>query len=104
MAIKELEVGAERAGRRAKTKGISLSPDQLADVNAFEELTGLGLSEIYRRQLAPKLRAAVSMLEDAIDSGMELNRSSLNTEWIVGMNREELKALYSSPSELVLGD
>jgi hypothetical protein len=106
MTVQEFRrgTGAERAGRTAKTKGVSLSPDQLADINAFEELTGLGLSEIFRRQLAPKLHAAVSLLESAKDSGMELDRSRLRTEWVVGMSREELKTLYSSPSELVLGD
>lgn len=106
MAMREFRtgIGTERAGRTAKTRGISLSPDQLVDVNAFEELTGLGLSEIFRRQLAPKLHAAVSLLESAKDSGMELDRSRLRTEWVVGMSREELKNLYSIPSELVLGD
>ncbi len=106
MTMQEFRTGTktERTGRTAKTKGISLSPDQLADVNAFEELTGLGLSEIYRRQLAPKLHTAVTLLKSAKDSGMELDRSRLQTEWIVDMSREELKTLYSSPSELVLGD
>jgi len=77
MTMEEFKMGikTQRIGRMAKTKSISLSPDQLVDVMAFEELTG-----------------------------MELDRSRLHTEWVVGMSREELKTLYSGPSELILGD
>ncbi len=45
MTMEEFKMGikTQRIGRMAKTKSISLSPDQLADVMAFEELTGMEL-------------------------------------------------------------
>ena len=102
MTTEEFKMGikTQRTGRTAKSKSISLSPDQRADVAAFEELTGMGLSEIFRRQVVPKLHAAVGLLQNAKDSGMELDRFRLHTEWVVGMSRKELKTLYSGRSRI----
>ena len=91
-------------GRTARTKGVSMLPDELADARAFEALTGMGLSEVFHRQLAPQLRAAVEILRDAKESGMELDRARLRDEWAPNMSKSAIASLYSRSSELVLGD
>jgi hypothetical protein len=93
----------ENKGRIARTKGLSMLPSELADVQALEELTGMGLSEIFHRQFAPQLHAAVMVLRDAKKSGLELDRARLRFEWVLSMSPIQIRAIYTRTSELVLG-
>ena len=93
-----------RAGRVARTKGVSLLPAEYDDAVAVEEMTGVGFSEIYRRCFAPQLAAAAVLLREARDSGVELDRAALRDTWDVRMTAAELASVYSAESELVLGD
>jgi NOL1/NOP2/fmu family ribosome biogenesis protein len=93
----------ETKGRIARTKGLSMLPSELEEAQELEELTGMGLSEIFHRQFAPQLHAAVLVLRDAKESGMELNRARLRTEWVLGMSPIQIRDIYTRTSELVLG-
>lgn len=99
-----MAVQAGAKGRTARTKGISMLPNEFDDARAFEELTGIGLSEVFHRQLAPQLHAAVQVLRDAKEAGMELNRARLRDEWTLDMNHAQIHAVYERVSELVLGE
>jgi hypothetical protein len=91
-------------GRVARTKGVSMLPDELEDAATVERLTGVGFSEVYRRHFAPQMRAAAELLRQAQDSGMELDRARLRDAWAVRMSEAELAAVYGAESELRLGD
>jgi hypothetical protein len=69
-------------GRRAKTRGVSLSPREAALVDEFQSLTGQGLTEQVRQSLLPKLSAAVALLKDMRDAEMEIG-SPLVAEQVV---------------------
>ena len=91
-------------GRVARTKGVSLLPAEYEDASTVEELTGVGFSEVYRRYFAPQMRAAADLLRGAQDAGMELDRGVLRDTWDVHMTSDELASVYTSESELLLGD
>lgn len=93
-----------KRGRVARTKGVSMLPEELEAVSAVEELTGLGFSELYHRHFAPQVQAAVEMLHEVQDAGVELNRATLRDTWVIHMSQEELAAVYSAGSSFVLGD
>ena len=93
-----------RKGRTARTKGVSLLPSEYADVATVEELTGVGFSEVYRRYFATQMKAAADLLRTAHTAGIALNRQNLRDTWDVHMSREDLISLYTSESELSLGD
>lgn len=91
-------------GRVARTKGISLLPDEYGDAATVEEITGVGFSEIYRRCFAPQMRAAAAVLLEAREAGVELNRAALRDVWDVSITGDQLKSLYTAQSELRIGD
>ncbi|MCZ3385767.1 MAG: hypothetical protein LH630_02065 [Actinomycetia bacterium] len=91
-------------GRTARTKGVSMQPDELADVVTVEKLTGVGLSELYHRHFAPQLKAAADLLRDADEAGVELNRAVLRERWDLNMAPRDLTVLYTAESELALGE
>lgn len=91
-------------GRVARTKGVSLLPQEYADAATVEDLTGLGFSEVYRRFFAPQMRAAAELLRAAEESGMALDRRLLFDHWSPGMSAQELATIYTTPSQLVRGD
>lgn len=91
-------------GRTARTKGVSMQPDELADVVTVEELTGVGLSELYHRHFAPQLKAAAELLRDADEAGIELNRAVLRERWDLQMAPRDLSVLYTAESELTAGE
>jgi hypothetical protein len=91
-------------GRVARTKGVSLFPEEFDDASTIEELTGVGFSEVYRRFFAPQMKAAAEMLRDAQEAGLELDRVTLRDVWHVRMSPAELASVYSANSSLVLGD
>lgn len=90
-------------GRRAQTKGVSMTPDELHDAKEFEELTGVGFSELYHRHLAPQVHAALALLRDARAAGMELDRARLRDRWDLQADPAQLTALYAEESGLELG-
>jgi len=91
-------------GRRAQTKGVSMHPHELEDVRAIEELTGVGFSELYHRHLAPQVHAALQVLNEAREAGMELDRARLRIEWDLAASPTDLESLYAEGSELTLGE
>lgn len=91
-------------GRVARTKGVSLLPQEYEDAATVEKLTGVGFSEVYRRHFAPQMKAAADLLREAQEAGMQLNRGVLRDTWDVHMTRDELASVYTSQSELLLGD
>jgi hypothetical protein len=91
-------------GRTAKTKGVSLRPDELADVRVIEEATGMGLTEVYRRHLAPQIHAAAQLLGELRDAGMELDRARLRTEYDITITPAQLTEIYSAESTVAFGD
>lgn len=93
-----------RTGRTAKTKGVSMHPDELRDASTVEELTGIGFSEVYHRHFAPQMRVAAELLRQARADGVELDRDKVADLWTIHMSAQELKALYTQPSSLVLGE
>ncbi|MEI6622194.1 MAG: hypothetical protein WCP28_09835 [Actinomycetes bacterium] len=94
----------DAGGRKARTKGVSLLPEELADVQTVENLSGVGLSEVYHRHFGPQMRAAAQLLLEAQAAGMELNRSLFTTVWATTISPASLQKLYAAESELVLGD
>lgn len=92
------------SGRVARTKGISLLPDEYGDAATVEEITGVGFSEIYRRCFAPQMKAAAALLIEMREAGVELDRASLREVWDVGITDDELRSLYTAQSELKVGD
>lgn len=90
-------------GRVARTKGVSLLPDEFDDAATIEELTGIGFSEVYRRFFAPHMRAAADLLRAAQDAGMALDRRSLTDVWQVHMSADELTAVFTAESQVELG-
>lgn len=91
-------------GRTARTKGVSLLPQEYKDAGTVESLTGMGLSEVYRRVFAPQMHAAAQMLHEVQEAGVELNRAVLRDVWDIHMTADELTAVYSTESGVVLGD
>lgn len=89
-------------GRIARTKGVSMLPDELDDAATVERLTGVGFSEVYRRHFAPQMRAAAELLRQAQEAGVELDRTRLRDAWAVRMSETELAAVYAAESELRL--
>lgn len=97
--------GHERAtGRTARTKGVSMQPDELADVVAVEELTGVGFSEVYRRYFAPQMKAAADLLRETQAAGVEINRSRIRDVWYPQIGADEMRSVYAASSELMLGE
>jgi|GEM_PF-1294893 len=95
---------ARATGRTARTKGVSMLPAELDDVSTVEELTGVGFSEVYHRHFAPQMKSAAELLREASESGMELNRGLLRDVWHVDLTHDQLRAIYSAQSEVLLGD
>ena len=94
-----------RQSRRvARTKGVSLLPAEFDDLSTVEEMTGVGLTEAYRRFLAPQMRAAADVLREAREAGMEMNRAVLRVSWDTAMSPEELSDVFRASSVLRRGD
>lgn len=74
------------------------------DAPTIEELTGVGFSPLADRHLGPRLHAAVQLLLDARDAGLQLDRPRLRTYWELTTAPSELSALYGEESTLSLGD
>jgi len=89
------------AGRQARTRGVSLHPDEQALVERFEELTGLGFTEQVRQLMLAKLPAAVWALEEMATAGMEPGRRPLVDEIVYVEDAQERRARYEDSYEPV---
>ena len=84
---------SKREGRQAQTKGVSLSRDELALVQRYEELTGLGFTDQVRHTLLAKLPASIAIVEDMLASGMTV--TALPTEYVIyAETADERRKLY----------
>ena len=104
MALPARPEAGKTTGRVARTKGVSMLPEEFEDASTVEELTGVGFSEVYRRFFAPQMKAAAEILRETQEAGVTLDRASLRDVWHLRMTREELAAIYTAESTLVLGD
>lgn len=91
-------------GRTARTKGVSMLPEELEDARTLEALAGIGFSELYHHHLAPQVRVAASLLTEMKSAGVEINRARLRDEWQLSISPEALRELYVAESELILGE
>lgn len=66
----EAGMSAKTQGRQARTKGVSLSREELQLVERYEELTGLGFTEQVRQTFLSTLPASVAIVEDMVAAGM----------------------------------
>jgi hypothetical protein len=90
---------AETGGRQARTRGVSLSPDEQMLIERFRELSGMGLSDQVRQTLVPKLPAAIQMLEDMRSAGMTPGESPLAEQVLYVESDEERRALREDSYE-----
>lgn len=85
-------------GRQARTKGVSVSPEEADLVTEFESLTGLGFTDQVRQSLFSKLPAAVALIRDMKAAGMETK--CLPIEQVVyAETAEERQRLYEDTFE-----
>lgn len=81
-----------KSGRQARTRGVSLGPDEQALIERFRELSGMGLSDQVRQTLMPKLPAAIQLLEDMRAAGMTPGESPLVEQVVFAESDEERRA------------
>jgi len=87
-------------GRQARTKGVSLSPEELQLVQRYEELTGLGFTDQVRHTLLSKLPASIAIVEDMLEAGMTIG--ALPTEYVLFTeSTQERQRLYTDTFEPV---
>lgn len=87
-------------GRQARTKGVSLSPEELRLVERYEELTGLGFTDQVRRTLLARLPASIAVVEDMLEAGMTIG--PLPTDYVLySETAEEREKLYRHTFEPV---
>lgn len=84
----------DRPGRQARTRGVSLNPDEQALVDEFQELTGLGFTEQVRQGVIARLPAANQLLRDMRAAGMSPSESPLAQQVVHEESEAERKALY----------
>jgi hypothetical protein len=96
----EATVSKKDEGRQARTKGVSLSPEELQLVQRYEELTGLGFTDQVRHTLLSKLPASIAIVEDMVEAGMTIG--PLPTEYVIyAETAEERQKLYQHTFEPV---
>ena len=86
-------------GRQARTRGVSLRPEEHALIERFEELTGLGFTEQVRELMLAKLPAAVWALEEMVKAGIEPGRRPLVDEILYVEDPQERRARYEDSYE-----
>ena len=92
---------AEPGGRQARTRGVSLSPEEQALIESFRELSGMGLSDQVRQTLVPKLPAAIQLLEDMRSAALTPGESPLVEQVVYAESDEERRALREDTYEPV---
>lgn len=92
-------MGDRKIGRKAQTRGVSLSPREAELVDAFAELTGLGLTEQVRHNVIRRLPAAVALLQDMQRAGMDLGAPVMAERVIYAESEADRRALYEDSFE-----
>jgi hypothetical protein len=87
-------VGGKGTGRTAQTRGVSLSPREAELVDAFAQLTGLGLTEQVRQNVIRRLPAAVALLEAMQQAGMDIGAPVVAERVVYAESDAERRALY----------
>lgn len=87
-------------GRQARTKGVSLSPEELQLVQRFEDLTGLGFTDQVRSSLLTKLPASIAIVEDMKEAGMTIGPLPLDVI-VYAETADERQKLYAHTFEPV---
>jgi hypothetical protein len=90
---------AETRGRKAQTRGVSLSPREAELVDAFAELSGLGLTEQVRQNVIRRLPAAVALLRDMQAAGMDIGAPVLAERVVYAESESARRALYEDSFE-----
>lgn len=93
-------MGDKRTGRKAQTRGVSLSPREAELVDAFARLTGLGLTEQVRQNVIRRLPAAVALLEDMQQAGMEIGAPVVAERVVYAESDAARRALYEDSFEV----
>ncbi|HEY8775452.1 MAG TPA: hypothetical protein VIM23_04665 [Gaiellaceae bacterium] len=88
-------------GRQARTRGVSLAPDEATLTQEFEELTGLGFTDQVRQSLLAKLPAAVALLKDMREAGMEPGKPLVVDQVVYAETADERRELYEDTYEPV---
>jgi hypothetical protein len=88
-------------GRKARTKGVSLSLAEQGLVDRFEELTGVGFTEQVRQGLLQRLPAVIALLEDMVNAGMDVTGRPVADRIVFAETAEERRALYEDSFEPV---
>jgi len=94
-------MGNDAGGRQARTRGVSLGPDEQQLVERFRELSGMGLSDQVRHALLSRLPAAIQMLEDMRAAGMTPGEAPLSDQVIYAESEAERRALREDTYEPV---
>lgn len=89
----------KRTGRKAQTRGVSLSPREAELVDAFADLTGLGLTEQVRHSVIRRLPAAVALLQDMQQAGMALDAPVMAERIIYAESEADRRVLYEDSFE-----
>lgn len=92
-------MGDKKTGRKAQTRGVSLSPREAELVDAFAQLTGLGLTEQVRQNVIRRLPAAVAMLQDMKTAGMEIGALGIAERVVYAETDGERRGLYEHSFE-----
>src|SRR6266496_2200331 len=92
-------MGDKKTGRKAQTRGVSLSPREAELVDAFAQLTGLGLTEQVRQNVIRRLPAAVAMLQDMQKAGMEIGAPVVAERVVYAETDSERRSLYEHSLE-----
>ena len=92
-------MGDKKTGRKAQTRGVSLSPREAELVDAFAQLTGLGLTEQVRQNVIRRLPAAVTMLQDMQKAGMEIGPLGIAERVVYAETDSERRGLYEHSFE-----
>ena len=90
---------AVKAGRKAQTRGVSLSPREAELVDAFAGLSGLGLTEQVRQNVIRRLPAAVALLRDMQAAGMDIGAPAIAERVVYAESESGRRALYEDSFE-----
>jgi hypothetical protein len=89
----------DNSGRKAQTRGVSLSPREAQLVDRFAELSGLGLTEQVRQNVIRRLPAAVALLQDMREAGMDIDAPVLAERVVYAESDTTRHALYEDSFE-----
>ena len=92
-------MAGKKTGRKAQTRGVSLSPREAELVDAFAQLTGQGLTEQVRQNVIRRLPAALAMLQDMQKAGMEIAALGIAERVVYAETGSERRSLYEHSFE-----